>query len=99
MIENERKSNEQLKQMLELKDNQNKQQQPTTTTNKSSSCSKCDDLKQLLEIEKENSVQLTQQLQNQIKQTEEQRNGKQVFAFLNHSSHIFNFSFRQFNEV
>lgn len=77
MIDNERKSNSQLKKLIEQKENQNK---PQTTTNKCTSCSKCDHSKQLLDIEKENCIQLKQQFQQQTKQTEEEKHAKQVFS-------------------
>lgn len=72
ILDSERKSNTQLKKMVEQKENQKSQ------TSNSDSCSNCSDLKQLLDIEKQNNQQLTQQFQNQKKQTEEERNAKQV---------------------
>jgi hypothetical protein len=57
IIENERKSNAQLKTMIETKDNHKQQS--------SGLCSNCSDLKQLLDIEKQNNIQLTQQIQTQ----------------------------------
>ena len=79
MIDNERKSNSQLKKLIEQKENPTKQQ---TTTNKSTSCSKCDHSKQFLDIEKENSIQLKQQLQHQTKQTEQEKHAKEVFFII-----------------
>jgi hypothetical protein len=78
MIENQRKSNTQLKKLIEQKDN-NKQQ---SSINNSGPCTKCEDSKELLDIEKQNKIQLTQQFQNQKKQTDEERNAKEVFLFL-----------------
>ena len=76
ILDSERKSNTQLKKMIEQKDNQKSQ------TSNSDSCSNCSDLKQLLDIEKQNNQQLTQQFQNQKKQTEQEQNAKQVFIHL-----------------
>jgi len=80
MIENEKKSNTQLKTIVEQKDNNNTKQQQSSTNN-SDPCNKCDDFKQLLDIEKQNNIQLKQQFQNQKKQTEEEINAKQVEKF------------------
>lgn len=71
-IDNERKSNTQLKQLIEQKEN-NKQQ------SNSGPCSNCEELKQLFDIEKQNHLQLTQQIQTQKKQTEEEKNAKEVW--------------------
>jgi len=76
MLDAERKSNTQLKRIIEQKEN-NKQQQTTTTTN-SGPCTKCSDLKKLLDIEKDNNLQLTEQLKLEKKQTEEERNAKEM---------------------
>lgn len=78
MIDNERKSNSQLKKLIEQKENHAKPQTTTTTTTKCTSCSKCDDAKQLLDIEKENSIQLKEQLTQQTKQTQEEKTSKEV---------------------
>jgi len=74
MIENEQKSNTQLKKIIEQKENNKKQ----SSTNHSGLCNKCEDFKQLLDIEKQNNIQLKQQFQDQRKQTEQEINEKQV---------------------
>jgi hypothetical protein len=66
MIENERKSNTQFNKILEQKENN------------SDSCKICQDLNKLLQIEKQNNIQLIKQIQNQKKLKEQQRNEKQV---------------------
>jgi hypothetical protein len=81
MLDSERKSNAQLKRLIEQKEN-SKQQQPTTTTH-SGPCTRCSELKQLLDIEKQNNLQLTEQLKSEKKQTEEERNAKEVFFIKN----------------
>ncbi|CAF1272087.1 unnamed protein product [Adineta steineri] len=70
LLDNERKSNAQLKKLIEQKD-----KQPTTN---SGPCTKCFELKKLLDIEKENNKQLTEQLKLEKRQTEEERNAKEV---------------------
>jgi hypothetical protein len=75
MLDTERKSNAQLKRLIEQKENS---KQSTTTTN-SGPCTKCSDSKKLLDIEKENNQQLTEQLKLEKKQTQEERNAKEVF--------------------
>jgi hypothetical protein len=72
MLDTERKSNTQLKRLIEQKE-----KQPTTTN--SGPCTKCSDLKKLLDIEKENNLQLTEQIKSEKKQTEEERCAKEVF--------------------
>jgi hypothetical protein len=79
MLDAERKSNTQLKRLIEQKENNNKQQ---STTN-SGPCTKCSDYKKLLDIEKENNLQLNEQIKFEKKQTEEERNAKEVFFFIN----------------
>lgn len=76
MLEVENKLNVQLRRMNEQKDNN--KQQPSITTSHSSSCSTCSELRQLLEIEKQNNLQLTKQCQSQKKQREEERYSKEV---------------------
>ncbi len=78
MIENEQKSNTQLKKIIEQKENNKKQ----SSTNHSGLCNKCEDFKQLLDIEKQNNIQINQQLITQKKLTEEERNTKEVYIFL-----------------
>ncbi|CAF1323016.1 unnamed protein product [Rotaria sordida] len=78
ILETERKSNAQLKKMIEHNDNTKQQLQQSSTTNPNS-CLKCSDLKQLLDIEKENNLQITQQCQSQKKQKEQERNAKEIF--------------------
>jgi hypothetical protein len=73
-LDTERKSNAQLKRLIEQKENPKQQ----STTN-SGPCTKCPDLKKLLEIEKQNTLQLIEQLKLEKKQTEEERNAKEVF--------------------
>jgi len=58
ILDAERKSNAQLKRLIEQKENSKQQ---STTTN-SGPCTKCSDLKKLLDIEKENNLQLTEQI-------------------------------------
>ncbi|UJR24050.1 hypothetical protein I4U23_027018 [Adineta vaga] len=70
LLENERKSNTQLKKLLEQKDKQ--------STNNSGPCTKCNDLKKLLDIEKHNNEQLIEQLKLEKRQTEEERTAKEV---------------------
>jgi len=77
MLDAERKSNTQLKRLIEQKENNNKQQ---STTN-SGPCTKCSDYKKLLDIEKENNLQLNEQIKFEKKQTEEERSAKEVFFF------------------
>jgi len=76
MLDAERKSNTQLKRLIEQKEN-NKQQ---STTN-SGPCTKCSDYKKLLDIEKENNLQLIEQIKLEKNQTEEERNAKEVLFF------------------
>jgi len=77
MLDAERKSNTQLKRLIEQKENNNKQQ---STTN-SGPCTKCSDYKKLLDIEKENNLQLNEQIKFEKKQTEEERSAKEVVFF------------------
>jgi hypothetical protein len=71
ILDTERKSNAQLKRLIEQKENS---KQSTTGP-----CTKCSDLKNLLDIEKQNNLQLTEQLKLEKKRTEEERNAKEVF--------------------
>jgi len=73
LLDAERKSNAQLKRLIEQKENSKQQ----STTN-SGSCTKCSDYQKLLDIEKQNNLQLTEQLKLEKKQTEEERNAKEV---------------------
>jgi hypothetical protein len=73
ILDTERKSNAQLKRLIEQKENPKQQ----STTN-SGPCTKCPDLKKLLEIEKQNTLQLIEQLKLEKKQTEEERNAKEM---------------------
>jgi hypothetical protein len=74
MLDAERKANAQLKRLIEQKEN-NKQQ---STTN-SGPCTTCSDYKKLLDIEKQHNLQITEQLQMEKNQTEEERSAKEVF--------------------
>ena len=65
MIDVERKSNAQLKRLIEQKE-----KTPRTTTS-NGSCHKCPELNELLKIEKDNSKELTEQVQRE-------RNAKEV---------------------
>lgn len=76
MLETERKSNGQLKRLIEQKE---ASKQPSTGT--SGPCTKCIEMKKLLDIEKENNLQLTEQIKLEKKQTEEERNAKEVRLF------------------
>jgi hypothetical protein len=76
MLDGERKSSTQLKKLIEQKEN-NKQQ----STNNSGQCNKCSDFKNLLDIEKENNLQLIEQLKFEQRQTEEERSAQEVFLF------------------
>lgn len=71
MLENERKTSAQLKKLIDQKDKQQ-------STGSSGPCTKCLDLKKLLDIEKQNTQELTQQLKLEKRQTEEERNAKEV---------------------
>jgi hypothetical protein len=75
ILDSERKSNAQLKRLIEQKENT--KQQPTTN---SGPCTKCADLNKLLDIEKQNAFQLTEQLKLEKRQTEEERSAKEVFS-------------------
>ena len=69
----ERKSNAQLKQLIEQKD------RPSST-----SCDKCSDLKQLLELEKQNNQQLIEQQKvNFVNNQHHNPNYPTVFRSLN----------------
>jgi len=71
MLDNERKSGAQLKKLIEQKDKQQ-------SIANNAPCIKCQDLKKLLDIEKQNTEELTQQLKMEKKQTEEERTAKEV---------------------
>ena len=75
-METERKSNSQLKRLIEQKEQKETGKQPSTGT--SGPCTKCAEMKKLLDIEKENNLQLTEQIKLEQKQTEEERNAKEV---------------------
>ena len=75
-LETERKSNAQLKRLIEQKENV---KQPSTGN--SGPCTKCPDMKKLLEIEKQNNVHLTEQIKLEKKLTEEERSAKEVTKF------------------
>ncbi|CAF4641367.1 unnamed protein product, partial [Didymodactylos carnosus] len=77
MLESERKSNQQLKKLIEqqqLKDLNKEKQQPSTQP--SGPCKTCADLRQLLDIEKQNTEQLNDMLKKEKLATEEERNAK-----------------------
>lgn len=76
ILETEKKSNAQLKRLLEQKENA--KPSTTTTTSSSSSCNKCAEFKHLLEKEKLTSSQLTDELKLEKKMTEEERYAKEV---------------------
>lgn len=77
IIENERKSNSQLKRLIE----QNEKQKSTTSSNSNAQCSKCSNLNELLKIEKDHVQQLNQQILGEKKLTEQERNSKEVSLF------------------
>ncbi|CAF1008003.1 unnamed protein product [Rotaria sordida] len=74
MLDNERKSNAQLKRLIEQKEN-SKQQSSSTN---SGPCTKCSDLKNLLDIEKQNNQQLIEQLKLEKQQTQQERYAKEL---------------------
>ena len=73
MLDTERKSNTQLKRLIEQKET-NKQSSTTNT----GPCTKCPETKKLLEIEQQNNLHLTEQIKLEKKQTEEERSAKEV---------------------
>lgn len=74
MLDDERKSNAQLKKLVEQKETPKQQ----SSTNNSGPCTKCSDFKSLLDIEKQNNLQLTERLKLEKQQTQEERNAKEV---------------------
>ncbi|CAF1097723.1 unnamed protein product [Didymodactylos carnosus] len=79
MLETEKRSNQQLKKMVEQQElknlNKEKQQQLPQL---SEPCKMCPDLEQLLEIEKQNTKQLNQLVQNEKVATEDERSMKEM---------------------
>ncbi len=75
ILDTERKSNAQLKRLIEQKENPKQQ----STTN-SGPCTKCSDYKKLLDIEKQTNLHFVEQLKLEKNQTEEERSAKEVLS-------------------